>query len=64
MLSRNVFQPCIYAWLVNKFWEICPITLLPSTHKGVKVRPYISFFEGAQEGEKRENTNKDIIALW
>ena len=62
--SRNVVQPCVYAWLVNKLWQIFPITLFPSTHKEAKVRPYISFFEGAQEGEKRENTNKDIIALW
>ena len=45
-LSRNVFQPCVHAWLVNKLWQIFPITLFPSTYKGVKVRPYIYSLKG------------------
>ena len=45
-LSRNVFQPCVHAWLVNKLWQIFPITLFPSTYKGVKVRPCIYSLKG------------------
>ena len=44
--SRNVFRPCVHAWLVNKLWQIFPITLFPSTYKGVKVRPCIYSLKG------------------